>query len=52
MFTREILPCIPPIQIRNTNLSCDDAMTLLGLDLDYQLNFDKYVNGLQEAKSI
>ena len=30
----------PSIQIQNSNLSCETVVQLLGIDIDYQLNFD------------
>jgi hypothetical protein len=36
----------PSIQIQNSNLSCETVVKLLGIDIDYQLNFDLHISNL------
>ena len=33
----------PVFGIESANISCDEVVKLLGIDIDYQLNFDKHV---------
>jgi hypothetical protein len=32
--------------IESANISCDEVIKLLGIDIDYQLNFDKYIKNI------
>ena len=34
------------MQIQNSNLSCETVVKLLGIDNDYQLNFDLHISNL------
>ena len=34
----------PSIHIQNFNLTCESTMKLLGIDIDYQLNFDAHIS--------
>jgi hypothetical protein len=36
----------PSMQIQNSNLSCETVVKLLGIDIDYQLNFDLHISNL------
>ena len=36
----------PSIQIQNSNLSCETVVKLLGIDIDYLLNFDLHISNL------
>ena len=36
----------PSIQIQNSNLSCETVVKLLGIYIDYQLNFDLHISNL------
>jgi hypothetical protein len=33
----------PSIHIQNFNLTCESTVKLLGIDIDYQLNFDAHI---------
>jgi hypothetical protein len=33
----------PVFYIESANISCDEVVKLLGIDIDYQLNFDKHI---------
>ena len=33
----------PVFNIESANISCDEVVKLLGIDIDYQLNFDKHI---------
>jgi hypothetical protein len=33
----------PVFNIESANISCDEVAKLLGIDIDYQLNFDKHI---------
>jgi hypothetical protein len=33
----------PVFNIESANISCDEVLKLLGIDIDYQLNFDKHI---------
>ena len=33
----------PSIHIQNFDLTCESTVTLLGIDIDYQLNFDAHL---------
>jgi hypothetical protein len=35
---------IPSIHIQNFNLTCESTVKLLGIDIDYQLNFDAHIS--------
>jgi hypothetical protein len=41
----------PSIQIQNSNLSCETVVKLLGIDIDYQLNFDLHISNLYRKAS-
>jgi hypothetical protein len=32
--------------IESANISCDEVVKLLGIDIDYQLNFDKHIKNI------
>jgi hypothetical protein len=32
--------------IESANILCDKVVKLLGIDIDYQLNFDKYIKNI------
>ena len=34
----------PVFNIESVNISCDKVVILQGIDVDYQLNFDKHIN--------
>jgi hypothetical protein len=34
----------PSIHIQNLNLTCESTVKLLGIDIDYQLNFDAHIS--------
>ena len=36
----------PSIHIQNSDLTCQITVTLLGIEIDYQLNFDAHVNSI------
>ena len=36
----------PVFSIDNANITCDDVVKLLGIDIDYQLNFDCHIKSL------
>ena len=33
----------PVLNIESANISCDEVVKLLGIDIDYQLNYDKHI---------
>ena len=33
----------PVFNIESANISCDEVVKLLSIDIDYQLNFDKHI---------
>ena len=33
----------PTINIQNVELTCEDSVKLLGIEIDYQLNFDTHI---------
>jgi hypothetical protein len=34
----------PAINIQNVELTCEDSVKLLGIEIDYQLNFDTHIS--------
>ena len=36
----------PVFNIESANISCDEVVKLLGIDIDYQLNFDKHIKNI------
>jgi hypothetical protein len=36
----------PVFYIESANISCDEVVKLLGIDIDYQLNFDKHIKNI------
>ena len=34
------------IKLSNTQINSEDVVTLLGVDIDYQLNFDQHISNL------
>ena len=36
----------PVFHIESANISCDEVVKLLGIDIDYQLNLDKHVKNI------
>ena len=36
----------PVFNIESANISCDEVVKLLGIDIDYQLNFDTYIKNI------
>jgi hypothetical protein len=36
----------PSIHIQNSDLTCEKTVKLLGIETDYQLNFDKHIRVL------
>jgi hypothetical protein len=36
----------PDFNIESANISCDEVVKLLGIDIDYQLNFDKHIKNI------
>ena len=36
----------PTISIQNFELTCEDSVKLLGLEIDYQLNFDTHISAI------
>jgi hypothetical protein len=41
---RKIYDKNPPIHIQNFDLTCESTEKLLGIDIDYQLNFDAHIS--------
>jgi hypothetical protein len=39
-------PKEPVFNIESANISCDEVVKLLGIDIDYQLNFDKHIKNI------
>ena len=37
---------LPSFYIESANISCDEVVKLLGIDIDYQLNFDKHIKNI------
>jgi hypothetical protein len=36
----------PVFNIESANISCDEVVKLLGIDIDYQLNFDTHIKNI------
>ena len=36
----------PGFNIESANISCDEVVQLLGIDIEYQLNFDKHIKNI------
>ena len=36
----------PVFNIESANISCDEVVKLLGIDIDYQLNFGKHIQNI------
>jgi hypothetical protein len=36
----------PVFNIESANISCDEVVKLVGIDIDYQLNFDKHIKNI------
>ena len=34
------------ITVSDTQINCEDVVKLLGVDIDYQLNFDQHISNL------
>ena len=41
----------PVFNIESANISCDEVVKLLGIDIDYQLNFDKHIKNICRIKA-
>ena len=41
----------PSIHIQNSDLTCEKTVTLLGIEIDYQLNFDAHVSSICKKAS-
>jgi hypothetical protein len=42
----------PVINIESANISCDEVVKLLGIDIDYQLNFNKHIKNICRTFSL
>ena len=40
------MPTEPVFNNESANISCDEVVKLLGIDIDYQINFDKHITNI------